>query len=97
MKNFWHIECTRHKKILFQEKVDVKYLSEKNLNEFIHTLLCKYTLTDEEILEQFKRVPFAKKINYIAIHRTSNLLGEPLEINFLAQIADTCVSVWLKE
>lgn len=92
---YWNIICEKHMEILYQKKVNTKYITEKNLIAFIRTLISKYALSDEEILEQYLTIPFKKKKNYINILRTQSHLNEPLLINFIAQVADISVTVQL--
>lgn len=92
---YWDILCEKHLETLFRTKINAKYISEKRLIEFIRTLLSKYALSDEEILEQYLRIPFKMKKDYINIQRTNSRLGEPLSINFMTQIADISVTVQL--
>lgn len=94
---YWEIECTRHLSTLYKTRIDTRHISEKKLIEFIRVLMSKYALTDDEIMEQFKRVPFKSKKEYINITRTNTDLNEKLNICFTAQVADTCVDIWLTD
>lgn len=94
-EKYWHIVCEKHTKVIFEKKINSKYISEKDLEHFIRVLLSKYALTDEEIFEQYISKPFEKKKNYIDIFRTNS--NNFLEINFLAQIADISVHVNLTD
>ena len=92
---YWEVLCEKHMQTIYKTKINTKHISEKNLIEFIRTLISKYALTDEEILEQYFTIPFKKKKNYINVLRTQSALNEPLSINFLAQVADISVTVRL--
>jgi hypothetical protein len=93
---YWDILCERRLEILFRKKISATHISEKNLVEFIRTLLSKYGLSDDEILEQYLSIPFKKKKDYINVHRGNNIIGEQLSIIFSAQIADISVTAQLK-
>jgi hypothetical protein len=97
MTKYWQIECTRHLETFFKTQVRASYLPEKNLEEFIRSIFCKYALSDGEILEECLRVPFKKKKEYVKIFRRNNSLGKPLSISFMAQVADISVQVWLTD
>lgn len=92
---YWNILCERHMEKLYQSKINTKHITEKNLIAFIRTLISKYALSDEEILEQYSTIPFKKKKNYINVLRTQSHLNEPLSINFFVQVADISVTVQL--
>ena len=92
---YWDILCEKHMETLYQTKINARHISEKNLIEFIRTLISKYALSDVEILEQYLTIPFKKKKNYINILRTNSHLNEPLSINFIAQVADISVTAQL--
>ena len=92
---YWDILCEKHMEILYQTKINTRHISEKNLIEFIRTLISKYALSDGEILEQYLTIPFKKKKNYINIQRTNSHLNEPLSINFFGQAADISVTAQL--
>lgn len=93
---YWHIICEQHSKSIFEAKINTKHISEKKLMELIRVLLSKYALADQEILEQYVRIPFKKKKGYFNIKRYQNTLDEPLLISFCAQIADISIAIWLK-
>jgi hypothetical protein len=59
--------------------------------------MSKYALSDDEILEQHSKLSKKKRTDYINIIRTNSGLNEPLQINFLAQVADTYIDVSLSE
>jgi len=94
---YWKIECAKHLSILFQTKVNAEHLPEKNLIEFIRTLMSKYALSDNEILEQCIRQPFKTSKDYIIITRSNSKLNEDLSISFMSQIADISISAWLSD
>lgn len=94
-KRFWEIECSKHLVTIFKKRVDTKYLTEKNLKEFIRILVSKYALSDDEILEQQLRIPFKKTKEYIEVRRKNNELGTPLAIYITAQVSDISVIVSL--
>lgn len=71
IKRYWKIECSEHTKMLFEAKVNVNHISEKRLQEFIQTLMAKYVLTPEEILEEYLAIPFKKRKKYVYITRYS--------------------------
>lgn len=97
MRKYWQIEFTRHMETIYKTKIKASHLPEKNLEEFIKILFCKYALSDNEILEQCLRQPFKKKKAYINIRRKNNSLGEPLSISFMAQVADISVCAWITD
>lgn len=98
LKNkYWKIECTKHLSTIYEAKVSTKNLSEEKLKNFIITLMSKYALSDNEILEQHLRVPFKKTKCYINILRTNSGLGEPLMISFMTQVADISICATLTD
>jgi len=48
---------------IFEAKISVKHISEKRLMEFMRTLIAKYILEPEEILDEYRTIPFRKKRN----------------------------------
>src|SRR5688572_17851352 len=94
---YWEIRCTKHLLTIYQTKVSIKHLTEKKLIEFMKVLMSKYVLSDDEILEQYKRIPFKTTKDLIGIIRTNSKLNEPLSISFSAQLADISISAWLTD
>lgn len=94
---YWKIVCSRHTSVLYQAQINTKHISERLLEQFIRTLISKYALSDNEIMEQHTRVPFKNKKDYISVVRTGCDLNEPLKINFSSQVADIYVDVCLTE
>lgn len=94
---YWKILCERQTTTLYETKVNIKILSEKNIFEFIRVLISKYALSDNEILEQHLRIPFKKSKDHIMIQRSNNRLGEPLSINFNSTNSGISVSVWFTD
>ena len=92
---YWDILCEKHMEIIYQTKIDTRHISEKNLIQLIRTLISKYALSDEEILEQHLTIPFKKKKDYINILRSNSKINEPLSINFITQVADISVTAQL--
>ncbi|RKR83491.1 hypothetical protein BDD43_3701 [Mucilaginibacter gracilis] len=96
-KQYWKIKCTEHLKTLFECKVSVNHLSEKRLKEFMQTLIAKYILTPQEILDEHKSIPFKKKTQYVHITRTNEKLSGKTTINFMADSAGISVIAYLIE
>lgn len=96
-KKNWHILLEKHNTSVYEARVNINSITENELNGFMKTLLSKYCLTDDEILEQHLQIPFKKKKEYIKINRRSNKLAETLQISFDAQVADYSLTVCLIE
>ncbi|HWK57317.1 MAG TPA: hypothetical protein VNQ80_08270 [Parapedobacter sp.] len=97
LKQYWKIECSEHLNMLYQTKVSSKHLSEKRLKDFIQTLIAKYILTAEEILEEHKSIPFKKRKRYIEIMRINNQQSGKKTINFMADGAGISIIAYLVE
>lgn len=95
LPKYWKIVCSRHMSTLYEAQIDTRHISEVLLQEFIRALMSKYALSDDEILEQYKRVPFKNGTDRISIVRTNSGLNEPLKVYFSAQVADIYVDVSL--
>jgi hypothetical protein len=95
---YWDILCEKHKEVIFRKKINTQHITEKNLIEFMRTLISKYALSDEEILEQYITIPFKKKKNNINIQRSSSYLNKPLSIvTFYEQVAGISVTASLTD
>lgn len=95
---YWDILCEKHMEVLFRKKIKTEHITEKNLIEFMRTLISKYALSDEEILEQYITIPFKKKKNYINIQKSSSHVNEPLSIiTFYEQVAGISVTASLTD
>jgi len=93
---YWEVVCYRHLKEIYKTSINTKHISEKGLKTFIETLMAKYALSDDEIVEQYLRIPFKKPKKYIHISRTSEFIHEQLHITFMTQIADISILANLK-
>ena len=96
-KRYWVILLEQHNKVIYKAKRDESLISERKLIEFIKALLSKYALSDDEILEQFVRIPFKRKTDYIVVNKSISNLNELLSINYHAQLADYSITVSLVE
>lgn len=94
---YWNVLCEKLNRLLYRENIRVSHISEQNLITFIKSLISKYALSDNEILEQHLNIPFKKKKNLIEVTRTNSKIGEPLSISFSAHVADISVTVILIE
>ncbi len=95
---FWDILCEKHMEVVFRKKINTEHITEKNLIEFMRTLISKYALSDEEILEQYITIPNRKKKNLINIQRSSRHLNEPLSIiSFYEKVAGISVTASLTD
>lgn len=92
---YWKIECTKHLETLFQTEISTSEMTEEGLKTFIRTFIAKHALSDNEILEQCIRKPFARRKQYININRTNSNVNGVLKIDFNAQVADICVVAYL--
>ena len=96
-KQYWKIECSEHLNKLFEAKASTKHLSEKRLKDFMQTLIAKYILTPEEILEEHKSMPFKKRKQYVNITRTNDKQLGKTSISFMADSAGISVIAYLIE
>jgi hypothetical protein len=92
---YWKIKCCQHTKTIFSTKIKTNSITEKKLVEFIQTLMAKYALSDNEILEQHVRIPFKPKKEYISIQRYQNIKGEIIDVSYYSQSSDISVEVFL--
>ena len=93
---YWEVVCCRHLKTIYKTSINTKHISEKGLKSLIETLMAKYVLSDDEIVEEYLRIPFKKPIKYVQISRTSEFINEQLHITFMTQIADISILAYLK-
>jgi hypothetical protein len=92
---YWKITCCRHMQTIFSTKVKTTNLTEERLLAFIRVLMSKYALSDNEILEQYIRIPFKPKKEYITIQRFQNVNGDELDISYYTQSSDISIDVSL--
>jgi hypothetical protein len=95
---YWDILCEKNMEVLFRKKINTEHITEKSLIEFMRTLISKYALSDEEILEHYITIPFRKKKNHISIQRSSSHLNEPLSIvTFYEKVSGISVTTSLTD
>ena len=70
-------------------------MSEKSIQQFMRTMIAKYALSNQEILEQFIAVPFRGKTDLIQIIRSAPNLEQPLQIGFSTQVSDITMDALL--
>jgi hypothetical protein len=80
---------------IFSAKIKTTIITEERLLEFIRVLMAKYVLSDDEILEQYIRIPFKPKKEYVTIQRFQNVNGDELDISYYTQSSDLSVGVSL--
>jgi hypothetical protein len=80
---------------IFSTKIKTTSITEQRLLEFIRVLMAKYVLSDDEILEQYIKIPFRPKKEYITIQRFQNVHGDELVISYYTQSSDMSVDVSL--
>ena len=80
---------------IFSTKIKTTSITEERLLELIRVLMSKYALSDNEILEQYIRIPFKPKKEYIMIRRFQNVNGGKFDICYYAQSSDISVDVSL--
>ena len=96
-KQYWKIECTGHLKTLYETKVSVKHISEKRLMHFMQVLVYKYILTPDEILDEYKSIPFIKKKQYVHVLRSNEERDGKIKINFTADNSGISIIAYLVE
>jgi len=94
---YWKIECTERMETIFEAKISVKHISEKRLMEFMRTLIAKYILEPEEILDEYRTIPFRKKKEHVHITRTNEKMEDKMLINFMADSAGISIIAYLLE
>jgi hypothetical protein len=80
---------------VFSKKIKTTSITEERLLAFIRVLMAKYVLSDDQILEQYIRIPFKPKKEYITIQRFQNVNGGELDISYYTQSSDISVDVSL--
>lgn len=80
---------------IFATKIKTTSITEERLLTFIRVLMSKYALSDNEILEQYIRIPFKRKKEFITIQRFQRLNGNELDISYYSQSSDISVDVSL--
>lgn len=97
IKKYWKIECSEGLSQIFEAKVSTEHLSEKRLKDFIQTLIAKYILTPQEVLEEYKSVPFRKRNKYVHITRTNDKYFGKTTINYMADSVGISIVAYLIE
>lgn len=82
-------------KYLYREKISDSHIKEPALKELLSFLLNKYGLTDDEVAEQHKTVPFQKRKCYYEITRRQSEKNGDIHISFSAEISSISVTATL--
>lgn len=93
---YWLIEIEEGIRKINSFKVSTGQITEKGLLKLIVTLICKYTLNDEEILETFCKKNTKKYKEYFKISRSSSNISK-VQINFEVKCTNVSIYVTLKD
>jgi hypothetical protein len=92
---YWQIICSQHIKTVYQTKIKANHISDKKLINLIRALMSKYSLSDEEIVEEHLNASTKRHKKYITVSRVAEKIGESLHIGFYSQSADISITAQL--